>query len=122
MRRPEQPGLERRIRVHDRKHFELKLEYEPEDNQRQSTYVVEAFVFLPASLNVTEETAPHAELYADIKNYVRLKTPEQSWTALGSAPGSPLVRADEELRIVEAGGPAARFNFECRLFATVFRG
>lgn len=121
MRRPDPTGLERRITVHDRRHFELKLEYEPEEREEHTTYLVEAYVCLPGSLNVTEETVPRDTLYADILNYIRLKTPEQSWIALATAPGSPLVRAAEELRAVEQGGPTARFRYETKLFACVFR-
>lgn len=121
MRRPDAARLERRISLHDRKHFELKLEYEPEEREAHTTYLVEAFVFLPANLNVTESTAPRELLYADILNYIRLKTPEQSWAALVSSPGSPLVRAEEELSEVERGGDGARFRYECKLLACEFR-
>jgi len=121
MRRPEAPGLERRISVHDKKHFELKLEYEPAERESHTTYLVEAFLCLPGSLNVTEDTAPTDHLYADIRNYIRLKTPEQSWITLATSPGSPLVRAEEELRAVENGADPARFRYETKLFASVYR-
>jgi len=42
MRSPDAPRLERRISLHDRKHFELKLEYEPAEREAHTTYLVEA--------------------------------------------------------------------------------
>jgi hypothetical protein len=71
MRRPDAAPLERRISLHDRKHFELKLEYEPEEREARRTYLVEAYIFLPANLNITESTAPRETLYAEILNYIR---------------------------------------------------
>ena len=121
MRGPSAPRLERRISLHDRKHFELKLEYEPAEREAHTTYLVEAYVFLPANLNITDSTAPRESLYAEILNYIRLKTPEQSWATLAVSPGSPLVRVEEELQAVERGADAARFRYECKLLASVFR-
>ena len=70
-----QPLLQNRLDIHDRKQFEIKLEYQPSGTDPSSKYLVDAYLFLPASLNVDEDTYPRADFYADIHNYVRLKTP-----------------------------------------------
>src|SRR5688572_18476002 len=113
--------LDRRIGIHDRHQFELKLEYQPPPRTDRSTYVVETFMFIPGSLNVTPETCPTNELYQDIHNYVRLKTPELSFSELQALPDSPLVRAAEEGEKLRRGGDAARFIYECKLYASVYR-
>ncbi len=113
------PG--RRIGVHDRHQFELKLEYEPAGDSEETRYTVEAFLCVPGSLNLEPETVPPQALYGDIHNYVRLKTPELSWTALSAVPESPLVRLEGALAGA-AGGDLAGFAYECRMFACVFRG
>ncbi|MFH0901036.1 MAG: hypothetical protein V2A73_10440 [Pseudomonadota bacterium] len=115
------PLLDRRIGVHDRHQFELKLEYQPAAEQRQCRYLVEAFVCVPGNLNLTPDTVPPAELYADIHNYVRLKTPELSWQELQTSADSPLVRALADAPAVSQGGEPRRFGHECRLYACVFR-
>jgi hypothetical protein len=114
-------GLGRRIKVHDRRQFELKLEYTPADERRASRYVVDAFVCVPPSLNIGPDTVPRELLYTDIHNYVRLKTPDLSWSELGALPASPLVRAAAELDAVERGGDPARFGYSCKLVACIFR-
>ena len=116
--------LDRRIGIHDRHQFELKLHYEPVDGEGRpgkSRYLVETFMFLPSSLNVGPDTVPAHELYADVHNYVRLRTPEYSWSELEALPDAPLPRAAEEAKQVASGGDPKRFIYECKLFATVFR-
>src|SRR6266571_4424033 len=120
-RAPAAAALGRRIRVHDRHQFELKLEYTPTDDRRQSRYVVEAFVCVPPNLNIGPDTVTREALYSDIHNYVRLKTPELSWSELGALPSSPLVQAADELDVVERGGDPSRFVYECKLLACVYR-
>src|SRR5262249_15506909 len=99
----------------------LKLEYTPVDERRASRYALEAFICVPPNLNVGPDTVTRDTLYSDIHNYVRLKTPELSWSELGGLPTSPLVRAADELERVEAGADPARFVDECRLLAGISR-
>jgi len=111
----------RKLKVHDRHQVELKLEYRPRPGERQSRYVVEAFICVPGSLNVGPDNVPSERLYADVHNYVRLKTPELSWSELGGLPTSPLVRLEAELEAVAAGGDARRLIYQAKLTACVFR-
>jgi hypothetical protein len=120
-RAPAPEALGRRIKVHDRHQFELKLEYTPADERHASRYVVESFVCVPPNLNIGPDTVSRDALYSDIHNYVRLKTPELSWSELGALPASPLVRAADELERVEGGGDPSRFVYECKLLGCIFR-
>ena len=52
------PLLQNRLDVHDRKQFELKLEYQPSGADDETRYLVETYIFLPASLNIYAETYP----------------------------------------------------------------
>ena len=113
--------LDRRVGIHDRQQFELKLHYQSAEGSSKSRYLVETFMFIPGSLNVTPETAPPQELYGDVHNYVRLRTPEYSWSELEALPEAPLPQAKEQAKKVAAGGDPTRFVYECKLFATVFR-
>jgi hypothetical protein len=109
--------LEEKVKLHDRHQFELKLEYQPSGAERESNYAVEAYVCLPASLHITAQTLPTQEIYSDIHNYVRLKTPELTWPELLAVPDSPLVRLGEAL----PGGNAEEIIHLCKLVASVFR-
>jgi hypothetical protein len=113
--------LDRRVGIHDRQQFELKLHYQSAEGERRSRYLVETFMFLPGSLNVGPDTVPAPTLYGDIHNYIRLRTPEYSWSEIDALPTAPLPRAKEEAKKVAAGADPQRFVYECKLFATVLR-
>ena len=89
--------LQSRFEVHDRKQFEIKLEYQPTGTE-ETRYLVEAYLFLPGSLNIDAETYPRADFYADIHNYVRFKTPVMAVEELLSSDASPLVKLEAWLR------------------------
>ena len=62
---------------HDRYQVELKLDYQL-NRKEQTHYRISTYIFVPRSLGITEESYPKGELYRDIKNYIRIKTPEMS--------------------------------------------
>lgn len=108
-----------RFDVHDRKQFEIKLEYQPAGAD-ETRYLVEAYLFLPSSLNVDAETYPRADFYADIHNYVRFKTPVMGLAELLASDGSPLVWMEAWLRT--GMGSEADVVYQSKLFSCVLRG
>ena len=62
---------------HDHNQVELKLDYQL-DRKKETHYRISTYIFVPRSLGITEESYPKHELYRDIKNYIRIKTPEMS--------------------------------------------
>lgn len=73
---------ESRVGVHDRNHFELKLDYSAPEDQPESEYHVDAYFFVPASLGINSSTYPKESFYNDVQGYVRLKTPTVPFSAL----------------------------------------
>jgi hypothetical protein len=74
---------------HDRYQVELKLDYQL-DSGSETHYRISTFIFVPRSLGITEQSYPKDELYRDIKNYIRIKTPEMSLRDLIEDEMSPL--------------------------------
>jgi hypothetical protein len=120
MRLPVQPQLSNRLDIHDRKQFEIKLEYEPCPTDRKSSYLVEAYLFVPASLNVDVETYPRQDFYADIHNYVRLKTPIFTLAEILTADSSPLLRLEKYLH--PPLPQETEIIYQAKLLSCVFRG
>ena len=79
MAAPDDELIDSKVEVHDRKQFELKLEYQPSGTDPQSQYLVETLLFIPKSLNIDEVTWSREQFYRDLHNYVRLKTPVLSF-------------------------------------------
>jgi len=114
------PLLQNRLEVHDRKQFEIKLEYQPSGADDETRYLVEMFLFLPNSLNIDAETYPRGDFYADIHNYVRFTTPVMSLEELLAVEGSPLVRLEAWLRTGMA--TEAEIVYQAKLLCCIFRG
>ncbi|MFL5320851.1 MAG: hypothetical protein ACJ790_14410 [Myxococcaceae bacterium] len=116
-----EPLLQNRLDIHDRKQFEIKLEYQPSRTDPTSKYLVETWLFLPSSLNVDAETYPRQDFYADLHNYIRLKTPVLTLEEITTASHSPLVKLEK--RVI--GPPVGREEdvvYNAKLLSCVFRG
>lgn len=111
--------LQSRFEVHDRKQFEIKLEYQPSGTD-ETRYLVEAYLFLPGSLNIDAETYPRADFYADIHNYVRFKTPVMAVEELLSSDASPLVKLEAWLRT--GMGSESDIVYQAKLLSCMLRG
>ena len=118
------PGLEARIALHDRQHFEIELNYEVAPHLAHSDGLVrsrvDAYFFLPTQMGVTTISYGRDEFFRDVFSYMRFKTPAISLRELAdplhtSSPLNRLAfrlvqmadrperdRADENLAIQEA--------------------
>ena len=85
---------------HDRYQLELKLDYQL-DQGKETHYQISTYIFVPKSLGITEESYPKNELYRDIKNYIRIKTPEMSLRDLIEGDTSPLQKVQQ---LIEQSG------------------
>ncbi len=112
--------FETKLEIHDRKQFELKLEYQPSGTDPQSEYLVETLLFVPRSLNVTQDTWPRAAFYADLHNYVRLKTPVLAFDELLTGAHSPLVQLQERI-MLGLNGPESEVIYDAKMLACVLR-
>ncbi len=83
----------RRIAVHDRYQLELKLGY-PLAPGRQTRYLIDTYLFLPASLGINNSSYSSKDFYRDIQTYIRMKTPSFLMEQILAAPDSPLRRCE----------------------------
>lgn len=122
MRHPDvQPLLENRLDIHDRKQFELKLEYQPSGTDPDAKYTIDAWFFLPGSLNIDAETYPRNDFYADLHNYIRLKTPVLSFEEVLAGAHSPLYELEQRVPLGLLGSEG-EVVYDAKLLACVFRG
>ena len=74
---------------HDRFQVNLNLDYHL-DRGKITRYRISSYIFVPSSLGIAEKSYPKDEFYRDIKNYIRIKTPEMSLRDLIDSDISPL--------------------------------
>jgi len=113
--------FETKLDIHDRKQFELKLEYQPSGTDAESEYFVEATFFIPRALNITADTYPREDLYADLHNYVRFKTPVLSFEELLTGDHSPLVQLEQRMTFGVLG-PETEVIYDAKMLGCVLRG
>lgn len=113
--------IDTRVEIHDRNQLELKLNYQPSSVDRPSQYYVEVTLFLPRSLNIDLETWSRDQVYADLHNYVRLKTPVLPFAEILRGPTSPLRKLETRLERGEQGRPG-EFVYEAKMLGCVMRG
>lgn len=89
--------IDGRIEIHDRHHFEVKLDYSIDPGRSKNRYRVEAYFFTPTSLGISPETYPRKRFYNDIQAYIRFKTPAVSLATLllPDTGSSPLARLEQ---------------------------
>lgn len=110
-----------KLDIHDRKQFELKLEYQPSGTDDESEYFVETIFFIPRALNVTAETWSRDSFYADLHNYVRFKTPVLSFDELLTGDHSPLVQLEQRMNLGLLG-PETEVVYDAKMLGCVLRG
>lgn len=99
------PPIHKDFEIHDSFHFEVKLDYWLKLN-RQDKYQVDLFLFLPNSLGLNTHSYPRSAFYDDIKNYVRLKTPELPLNKIASLDeGRPAHLLTESVAVFKNSSP-----------------
>jgi hypothetical protein len=108
---------------HDRYQVELKLDYQL-DRGKETHYRISTYIFVPRSLGITEKSYPKDELYRDIKNYIRIKTPVMSLRDLIEDDSSPFITV---CQIVQGSswylddGANDQIIHALRLFGAIFK-
>lgn len=108
---------------HDKYQLELKLDYEL-GKGKQTHYRISTYLFIPRSLGITEESYSKAEFYRDLKNYIRIKTPEMRLGDLLNSDDSPLKEIQKSLNLPNWYAEQAtnqRIIHALRLFGAMFK-
>lgn len=108
---------------HDKYQLELKLDYQLREGKK-THYRISTYIFIPRSLGITEESYPKAEFYRDVKNYIRIKTPEMRLRDLLDSDDSPLTDIQKRFSLPNWYADQAtsqRIVHALRLFGAMFK-
>lgn len=112
--------IEGKFAAHDRHHFELKLGYSLNPEEKNNKYNIELYYFIPKSLGINHHTYSKRQFYNDIQGYIRFKTPTFSFEALADQSNllSPLTKIK---KLLEGDPERKRLIAEIKLFACTLR-
>jgi len=119
--------IDGRIGVHDRNHFEVKLDYTIDSDNDANSYDVGAYFFIPPSLGMNSHTYRKEQFYGDMQTYIRFKTPVNALDNLldDKDPLSPMCRLRKAVGDLRERGSdelfVRRLSHEIRLFGCMFR-
>ncbi len=82
--------IEEEIRIRDRFQFEIKLNYQLQQNKPKTQYQIDAYIFIPQSLRVNRVTYSKDTFYKDLQSYIRFKTPTLSLRDIASDEVGPI--------------------------------
>jgi hypothetical protein len=118
-------GFLGKIDIHDRLRFETKFDYPFVEGEKKSRYSIEAYFFIPASLQLNANSYPIDNFYADIKGYVRFKTPQMTLEQLYAENNrlSPLKRIRDYVEELLVTGKDRRQDiiYESKMLVAILR-
>ena len=113
------------IEKHDSKNFEMKLEYSLNDKIKKNRFSLDAYFFIPRSLNINKTNYEEKEFYSDLTIYSRFKTPQISLSGLVNMENalSPFPRIYKYILQIENGGADVstieNLDYELRLMSNI---
>jgi hypothetical protein len=116
--------VEGKPRIRHPHQFEIKLRYALPEEQKKTVYDLAVYFFLPPSLGITSASYNKGNFYEDVQSYIRLKTPEVSFTDIprgGSGPLSRLNAAALRLQGDTTGRSVRLYEYQSKLFCCVLK-
>lgn len=81
--------LDESFKLHDKYQLEMKFTYPLNPDSMLNSYHVDTYIFLPNSLGITPLTYSKEDFYADLQEYIRLKTPAVLLRGMNARGGGP---------------------------------
>ena len=109
---------------HDNFSVEFKFGYNCIEDGVKDKFSVNAWIFVPNSLDINPENYGKKQFYRDIKSNVRLITPVYLLRDLAKDTSLPLVSLKKALQNVVSNSSATSFNayeYQLKMFAAIFK-
>jgi hypothetical protein len=116
--------VEEKPRIRHRYQFEIKLRYALPEKQQKTVYDLAVYFFLPPSLGITRANYGKGRFFEDLQSYIRLKTPEVSFTEIARGGAGPLSRLNAAALRLQ-GDTTERsvrlYEYQSKLFCCVLK-
>lgn len=116
--------FEEHARIHDKLSLEIKLGFKPLRKQKSTTWLVNTWIFVPRSLDITTANYQKADFYRDLKSNIRLITPIFSLRDIAENTKSPLSKLEASLHMLAnnySRSQIANYEYHIRLFLAVLK-
>lgn len=116
--------VEEKPRIRHRRQFEIKLRYALPEQEKKAVYDLAVYFFLPPSLGIGRANYDKGRFFEDLQSYIRLKTPEVSFTDIprgGTGPLSRLNAAALRLQGDTSDRSVQLYEYQSKLFCCVLK-
>jgi len=110
--------------IHDKYRFELKFDYNFTYSKKNKPYQIETYFFIPASLDINEETFTKSEFYNNLQNYIRLNTPQYNLQSILNKSKGPLSLLLQSITLLQSEKTLKnnlRCTYNLKMFTAIVR-
>jgi hypothetical protein len=112
------------VRIHDKYQLEFKSHYRFKQQEEQTSYALEIYMFVPNSLDLDHSNYPKYLFYRDLQTYLRFETPRIALRHVVSGKRNPFQSLEECFQKL-AADPSSRntrnYENQLKMFCCVVR-
>jgi hypothetical protein len=112
------------VKIHNRYSLEIKLGFTARKKKKVSEFAVNAWIFMPNSLDVNPATYEKTDFYRDLKSNIRLITPVYLMRDISESIGSPLHLLETAFRNVSSSptrSSITRYEHHIKMFLSIMK-
>ncbi len=117
--------LSETFKLHDKYQLEMKFTYPFDRTRKLNSYHVDTYLFFPSSLGLSPASYTKADFYADMQEYIRLKTPVVLLRGMMKGEDSPFCKLEQAMRsLAEQPEERARkdlYTERLKMFCSIMR-
>ena len=112
------------IKIHDKFTLEIKLRLEPFRGQKETSFSMNSWIFLPKSIDINQHTFSKSDFYKNLKSNIRLITPIFNLHEIVDFENSPLqylAKSFENVANDETKSSISDYKYNIRMFLAILK-
>ena len=112
------------IKIHDKFTLEIKLRLIPSRKQKETSFSMNSWIFLPKSIDINKHTLTKGDFYKNLKSNIRLITPIFNLHEIVNFENSPvqfLTKSFEAVANNPSKTPISNYKYNIRMFLAILK-
>ena len=116
--------VDENVKIHDRFSVEIKLGYGTKRSKKKNDHIINAWFFIPYSLDINRYTYKKSQFYSDLKTNLRLTTPVYLLREIAEGENSPFKFLEEsfkQLSINPIRKNRDEYEYQLKMFHSILK-